>query len=958
MSGRTYGTLKLNKSGDSWLLKCEPHVAMWAKRIFKRLPKSSSDGAFKLSNNPSTCRDLEWFVQRFPLDIADQDELTGQSNKHRDHIARLDQIIDANYKPRVFSLAIEAREYQRRGAELFLAKGSLLLADDVGLGKTATSIAALTDPSTLPALVVCLAHLPKQWEREINKFAPDLHTHILKKGTPYELPRFMGRGQDVLISSYHKLSGWQAVLSSYVKTIIIDECQELRRTDSNKYCAAKKIADSCTYRIGLSATPVYNFGGEIYSVLNVLSPGSLGTFSEFHTEWCTGFSDKLKLKDPAAFGSWAKEQHLMLRRTRKDVGRELPPLSRITHTVDCDSSALKAVEGKAGELARLILSEVKQERGTQMHAAEEFNNVLRQATGIAKAPYVAEFVRLLIENGEPVVLFGWHRSVYEIWLEKLKDFKPVLYTGSESATAKQEAMWQFCAKKTDLLIMSLRSGAGVDGLQNRCRTPVFGELDWSPGVHEQCLSADTEILTRDGFKGIDDVSIGDKVAGFDIGDGSIRWVPATHKTDRLLANEEMFATETERIDIRVTGRHRMVSRRKTRTTSGVARSKWSIETAESLAGQARRYVPTNGVERASGVPLSDYELRLIGWFMTDGYFSGRKNLSMTICQAAHQPWNEDIKDVLNGCGLRWTFCQRLGDSELPGGYMRTEPTLMNLYTVASGRNSHWSKAEINRLKEMESAGMSRGAMADILKRSNVAIYKKLRKIRNNTLESPIHETETRGWEYLREYLVKDVSPLLENATSQQIRSLLHGIFMGDGFKHSKNVRRICSKNKRMMDRLQSLCVRRGMSATLRETCPGVFHIAISDDREASIPRGDKKNGFASVEAFPDERVWCVTNELGTLITRRNGKVAIVGNCIGRMFRDGQPDPVTAYFLISESGADPLMAEVLGLKRDQIEGIRGRDDNEIVQRDESASSIRKLAEQYLKRAPQKVEVASA
>lgn len=493
---RNYGKLWLKD--DCWHLDAEPHVIMWAKRIFKRIP-GGRGGVIKISNNPATCRDLEWFLHRFPLDVKDVAELTKQAERHRDQILRLDRIIDPNYKPRQFALAVPAREYQMRGAELFLAKQALLVADDVGLGKTATAIASLTDPATLPALVVCLAHLPKQWEREINKFAPDLHTHIVKKATPYELPKFLGHGCDVLITSYHKLAGWQEVLPKYVKTIIFDECQELRRTGtrqspSQRYHAAKNIAEDCEYCLGLSATPIYNFGGEIFNIYEVLAPGNLGTRAEFMQEWCSGHEDKIKLKDPAAFGSFLREQHLMLRRTRKDVGRELPALSRITHTVESDAAALKSIEGKAGELARLILSEVKQERGNKMHASEEFSNVMRQATGIAKAPYVAEFVRLLIENGEPVVLFGWHRAVYEIWLQKLGDLKPVLYTGSESAGAKQEALSQFVAKKTDLLIMSLRSGAGVDGLQKRCRTPVFGEFDWSPGVHEQCIGR----MFRDG----------------------------------------------------------------------------------------------------------------------------------------------------------------------------------------------------------------------------------------------------------------------------------------------------------------------------------------------------------------------------------------------------------------------------------------------------------------------------
>jgi hypothetical protein len=122
-----------------------------------------------------------------------------------------------------------------------------------------------------------------------------------------------------------------------------------------------------------------------------------------------------------------------------------------------------------------------------MKAAEEMSWVLRQATGLAKAPFVAEFVKMLVESGERVVLYGWHREVYAIWKEKLKDFKPAFYTGTESDVQKYESRRRFLDGETPILIMSLRSGAGLDGLQGKCRTVVFGELDWSPGVHEQCI---------------------------------------------------------------------------------------------------------------------------------------------------------------------------------------------------------------------------------------------------------------------------------------------------------------------------------------------------------------------------------------------------------------------------------------------------------------------------------------
>lgn len=177
----------------------------------------------------------------------------------------------------------------------------------------------------------------------------------------------------------------------------------------------------------------------------------------------------------------------MLRRTRAEVGRQLPALSKIPQSIEADRAALERIKGSAVELAKVILASQQQSRGEKFLASEEFNVLMRQATGIAKAPYVAEFVRLLVESGEQVVLYGWHREVYGIWLEQLAEWKPMLYTGTESPTQKAAAKDAFVRGECRVLIISLRAGAGLDGLQHHCKTVVFGELDWSPGVHEQCI---------------------------------------------------------------------------------------------------------------------------------------------------------------------------------------------------------------------------------------------------------------------------------------------------------------------------------------------------------------------------------------------------------------------------------------------------------------------------------------
>lgn len=148
-------------------------------------------------------------------------------------------------------------------------------------------------------------------------------------------------------------------------------------------------------------------------------------------------------------------------------------------------------------MARLIMDQTTN-RKDRFRAAGDLDMMMRQATGIAKAVYVAQFVRLLLASERRVLLFGWHRAVYDIWMDQLAEFYPALYTGTESPAQKARSINSFTYDGhggSRVLIMSLRSGAGVDGLQKHARVAVFGELDWSPQVHEQCIGR----LRRDGM---------------------------------------------------------------------------------------------------------------------------------------------------------------------------------------------------------------------------------------------------------------------------------------------------------------------------------------------------------------------------------------------------------------------------------------------------------------------------
>lgn len=499
-TGRAFGEVIYAKTGY-WYVEGEPHLLIRLKRIFPR-SNQQEYGRIGLKDTRETCQELLWVMSRWALKISDDDlkYMKRQSAEHSEGLIRLEKLVDPNYKPKPVGLAIPAREYQLVGAEVWKEQRSVIIGDDVGLGKTVTAITGFIDPKLRPCVVVCQAgNMPFQWMKKIHEFAPKMLVHIVETMKVKPIPKFMGQSPDVVILTYHKLTSWTETLAHYAKSLVFDEIQELRRHESAKYTAAKHLADHVQYKVGLTATPIYNYGDEIHNIVSVLNPDALGTREEFLREWTVG--DKV-VSDPKALGTYLRENFIMLRRTRAEVGRELPKVERIVYDIDADAKALEAVKGRATALANIILKQAEA-RGADVHkgreigeASRELDRLMRQATGIAKAPFAAEFVKMLVEAGERPVVFAWHREVYSILTARLQDagIKSVMYTGSESANQKKRNIQLFVDGQADVLLMSLRAGAGIDGLQHASRTAVVAELDWSPGVHTQCIGR----IDRDG----------------------------------------------------------------------------------------------------------------------------------------------------------------------------------------------------------------------------------------------------------------------------------------------------------------------------------------------------------------------------------------------------------------------------------------------------------------------------
>lgn len=481
MSG--YGSLALD--GDRWVMTdVPPHVAIRLKHLFPRIPKAQT-GRFEFPNDWPTAADLAWFTSRYPMAANDDDMQVldhGRAAFERRQ-AEIERILTTAYEPPAYVGLREGqtvRPYQGQAVEVLLRSLGLLLGDEVGLGKTYVTAAACLAPGALPAAVVCQTHLQKQWATKIGEFTT-LRVHCIKTTKPYTLPP-----ADVYVFRYSQLLGWiDTFETAGFKLVAFDEIQELRTgSASQKGQAAKKLSLKATYRLGLTATPIYNFGSEIWNIMQVINDLVLGSWGDFCREWCTPSGSGWRINDPKALGSYLREQHAFLRRLKHDVGQQMPAINRIVETIDYDRKAVEGAEALARMLAIKATSGAALERG---NAVRELDLMMRQVTGVAKAKHVADFARILAEADTPIVLVGWHREVYEIWNSKLRDLRPAMYTGSESPSQKEASVKAFLAGETNIFIMSLRSGAGLDGLQARCSTMIFGELDWSPGVHHQCL---------------------------------------------------------------------------------------------------------------------------------------------------------------------------------------------------------------------------------------------------------------------------------------------------------------------------------------------------------------------------------------------------------------------------------------------------------------------------------------
>ncbi|TLX84023.1 MAG: ATP-dependent helicase, partial [Thaumarchaeota archaeon] len=353
---------------------------------------------------------IKWILDRYPLEIRSK-SIWHRKIRHvtvpKKKWTRIEKLRKANPGEQFRGTLLN---FQREGLD-FLTKsyGNALLADEMGLGKTVQTLAYLaTEKQTFPALIVAPLVTLNNWQREIQKFLKkrSRNGRIVGEEHPSSVLIRTGRCQDLgrynfYIINYDLLYKRLNDLSKLnIRTIVCDEVQHLRSKSTKKYEAVKNLAalESVKYRIGLSGTPIYNRGSEIWPIVDILRPGLLGTFEEFCEYFCY-VNEKGKaivLENKRASLGEELRKHVMLRRKKSDVLKELKEKVRYKEFIDSDINYYYA------ELEK-IWRRLEEEQKIAITPFDKFSSYKRaiqserQAAGIAKVPHVIEFVKNIME---------------------------------------------------------------------------------------------------------------------------------------------------------------------------------------------------------------------------------------------------------------------------------------------------------------------------------------------------------------------------------------------------------------------------------------------------------------------------------------------------------------------------------------------------------------------------------
>lgn len=426
--------------------------------------------------------------------------------------ALIAELLAAGELPAPAGLCAQLRPYQARGyAWLYrnarLGLGSVI-ADDMGLGKTLQVIAALlqlkhdgTLGPTAPALIVVPTSLLGNWQRELQRFAPDLRVGVFH-GSQRALAPGAGTRPDVLLTSYGLVRSQAASFKALDWLLLIaDEAQNIKNPAAAQTRALKALRARCC--IAISGTPVENRLSEYWSIMDFANRGYLGSLKRFDGDYAQPIQTR---RDTQALERFRRvSAPFLLRRLKSDksIISDLP--DKIEQDQYCSltpeqtalyesvvQQGLASISGVGEEQGfkrqGLVLQLILALKQVCNHPAQYLKQGPQQAALSGKAERLMELLDAVHAAGEKALVFTQFRQMGELladWLAQRHGHRPPFLHGGVARAQRDALVERFQGDRTErVFLLSLK--AGGTGLNLTAATHVIHfDLWWNPAVEAQ-----------------------------------------------------------------------------------------------------------------------------------------------------------------------------------------------------------------------------------------------------------------------------------------------------------------------------------------------------------------------------------------------------------------------------------------------------------------------------------------
>lgn len=398
-----------------------------------------------------------------------------------------------------------------------------------------------------------------------------------------------------------------------------------------------------------------------------------------------------------------------------------------------------------------------------------------------------------------------------------------------------------------------------------------------------CLSADTEILTKNkGWVGINDIDSSDMVAQYDANTEVIDFAHPQRIIKKEF-EEDFVSIEGRYMNFKVTHDHNMLFRRRVENHLGVPRRCKALE----LVSESRPYIPVSGYASVDIIVVpQDKRCSDKRFLATNSYNYRKRGMSKEEAQdIAHKMLKlRNSRRYKNPNELTFDECRFigfwLGDGSLyknkEGRRYSVSQSCCNPLMIEWVENI-LEKCGIHYNKQYYTVSDDVAILGQECHVSDHISYNLALGTGGNkqSVESNLYS--------LLPYLQKSGSNLYWGLNREQFFCLMEGYFKANGDHGNNRIytgQASVGANKELFDLLQAIGVCRGYRVTIRKqqdrehTKKTLYKISMGDYRYHQMVRDKAK----IVPNKSKEQVWCVTMPKGTIVTRRNGRVTIMGNC--------------------------------------------------------------------------------